>query len=774
MRESAEFCSRRVLKFKLLALILAMMIPMSTTFAQESGPSVLEEIVVTAQKRSQNIQDVPISISAISGETQRRRGLNSVADLSNSVPNLIVSDFGNPVITIINVRGVSQFDFGDHQESPIAVYADGAYVPYLAGVGSSIYDIDRLEVLRGPQGTLFGRNATGGLLHIISARPTTEFEGYANVSAGNYGSIRAEGAISGEIGGGWLGRLSVLSDSHDGYFQNSAGPDKGNGDNLSWRLQLLKDIGDNAEAHLVVRGSNDDVSTSPFGASAAYPHSVIGINDGLISTGDTQAHSDFCEAYFGFPVAPGSVDCVSGDIDDGDPFTISNNQDGNGFERNYISTTLTVTVDFDDVQLTSITSVGDMEKDYGVEDSDGTSYETVNFGQFADVNDLSQELRLSGSRESVTWVAGIYYLNIDGDYASPATFFQGDPSFEAGLRNSWSTETTSWAVFGQVDFDISDRTTLTAGLRWTEDDKEMQFDSNCVGVACDLFGFNDPSVVQGSGFNDNVPGAQTERSSDNWDAKLSLSHQATDDVSLFASVSRGTKAGGYNGGAFANYTLDQMVFDDEELTAFELGVKSILAEGRVRLNTGVFYYDYTDVQVFNQFGVNTVTFNNDGEVTGAEFELQASPRDGLILELNVAYLDTEIDPVEYSDILSGEVFSSKQELVNAPGFTLNGLARNEWEFGENVLAIQVDGSWVDDKKLNLIDHPATREDGFALVNARVSYGDAGGDWEVALYGRNLADEKYRVAAIPILGDAGTMLEVYGPPQTYGASLLIRF
>lgn len=213
MGTKITLCAAQVIRAGMLATVTALVGSQALMAAAADAAGTLEEIVVTAQKRSQDIQDVGISIEALGAATLRDRGITTTEQLGNATPGLIVNDYGNPVITVFTLRGVQEFDFGDHQESPIAVFVDGSYVPYLSAVGMSLFDMERVEVLRGPQGTLFGRNATGGAIQLVSAKPTEEFTGYGQVDAGDYNALRVEAAVSGPLADGWLGRLAVLKDS---------------------------------------------------------------------------------------------------------------------------------------------------------------------------------------------------------------------------------------------------------------------------------------------------------------------------------------------------------------------------------------------------------------------------------------------------------------------------------------------------------------------------------------------------------------------------------
>jgi len=741
----------------------------AVVFAEDTAGAGLGEVIVTAQKRAQNLQDVAISITALSEEDLRGRGITSTEALGAATPGLIVNDYGNPVITVFTLRGAQQFDFGDHQESPVAVFADGSYIPYLSAVGMNMFDLERVEVDRGPQGTLFGRNATGGVVSLISAKPTKDFEGFADLQGGNYGAFRAEAAISGPLSDGIRARLSVLKDQHDGYFKNAIGPDKGDADNTSWRAQIAADVGSHGSLGIIVRGSHDQTSTSPYEAAAGYPDPTTG----AIVKGGGQPHVDFCAAYFGTTVPLDSVDCLSGDPAPSDPFHIRHNRIGS-FKRDYYGANVSFDWDFGPTQFTSISSFGDLRKRYADEDSDATSLDVLYFGQTVDAKDYSQEFRLAGKNDRLTWVTGAYYLQIDGDYGTGVGFYPFDPTLVAAVDNAYTLKTQSWAAFAQTEFKLAPQFTLTTGFRWTEDRKKFEFIPACSGPGCDPFGLTDPGIVQGSGYTDAVPGAQTRRSSGNWDAKVQLGFQAREGLLYYIGVSRGTKAGGYNAASTAYYTVDQTIFKDEVLTDYEAGIKSQLAGGRVRLNASAFYYDYANIQVFNQLGPSTVTFNRDGRIYGSEIELEARVARGFDLGLGVSLLHTQIDPVDVTNILTGAITQVSQELPNSPHATVNALARKEWSVGTGSIALQANVLWTGDRKLNLIDNPGTDEKSYTVTDLRASYISAGDRWEAAIFVKNATDEKYRIVGTPFVNFTGSIIEIYGPPRTFGGSVRVRF
>ena len=763
---------RRAPAAALVPLLLTMPVHAAPATEATTDSDTLAEITVTAQKKTQDIQDVAISIQALQEEDLRQRGITTTEALGNATPGLMVNDYGNPVITLFTLRGVQQFDFGDHQESPVAVFADGVYIPYLSAVGLDFFDMDHVEVLRGPQGTLFGRNATGGAIQLQSAAPTRDFSAYAQVDEGNYAEHRIEAAVSGPLGGGWLGRLSVLKDEHSGYYNNLIGRDPGNADGLGWRVQLAHELGDRGKISFIVRGSHDNTTSSPDQAEAAYPDATSGLL--LSGAANPAAYAQFCAGYFGASVPTHPVDCLSGDRATGNPFDIHANRVGY-FRRTTLGATATVEWDLDFARLTSITDYGHLSKNYGDEDSDGTSLDLLTFAQTVDAKNASEELRLAGKSGPHDWIVGLYGLYIDGHYGTEQGYYMFDPTLTATTANAYSLRTRTWAVFAQDEIALAPRWSLTTGLRWTGDDKNFTMGTPCTGPGCDALGLTNPDIVQGTGYDNSVPGARTSRVSGNWDGKLQLSYKPVDGVLTYAGVSRGTKAGGFNGGAAAFYTVNQVIFDDEVLTDYEIGAKTNLAGGRVRANVSAFYYDYKNMQVFNQIGPSTVTFNRDGRIYGGEADLQALLAPGLESALGVSLLHTRIDPVENVNILTGATTSAPEELPNSPHITVNARLAKSWRIGsQGKLTLEGDGKWLGAHKLSLIDNPATNENAYYTLDGRLSYAAADGRWEVALYSRNLTNQQYRLVATPFASFDGSLIDVFGPPRTFGGSIRVRF
>ena len=289
----------------------------------------LQEVVVTAQRREENLQDVPISVAALSGDQLKQAGVTAIDQLGATVPGVDIFQFGQQATTTITVRGVSQNDFADQNEAPVAVYEDGAYNSFIGGAGVNLFDINRVEVLRGPQGTLFGRNATGGLVQIISNQPTDDFEAYGTADAGSFGLARFEGALSGPLGAGITSRLSVSATRQDGYDDNTSGPRIGGARNLSTRLQFAFKPTDSVDVLLKLHSVRDDV-TGVAGYKTSPSEFFPNVDNGLVhAPPNFQDYQKFCQGFFGVTPAPGAQDCFGVvNSDPANPWQVSVNTPG--------------------------------------------------------------------------------------------------------------------------------------------------------------------------------------------------------------------------------------------------------------------------------------------------------------------------------------------------------------------------------------------------------------------------------------------------------------
>ncbi len=436
---------------KLTAAILGM------ALALPGFAAVMEEVVVTAQKREQNINDVGIAINALTGEQMEQLGYSNAQQVTAMAPGVQTVQPNGEANYSIAIRGVANSDFTTNVESPVAVYVDDVYISQMSGTGFMLFDMERVEILKGPQGTLYGRNATGGLAHFVTKKPTDELDGYVRVTAGSENQVKFEGAIGGSLSESLAARLSVSTNDHDPYIKNRIGKDLNDGNEQAYRLQLLWSPQDNIDVLFNFRGMDQDIDTGFF------EHVTSNVEGRL---------------------TPNEVNNVLGYIDnDGDPYAGA--WDAPGFNdletRGYSAT---VNWDFDNFTFTSITDFSTVERDY-IEDSDASPVPLFNFYLNTDAEQFSQEFRFTGETDTMNWVAGFYYMDLevaDANGAETEPFIDplSDTPAVSGLDNPYETTTETFSLFGQVEMPVSENWTFIGGLRWIRDEKEHDYVVNAV------------------------------------------------------------------------------------------------------------------------------------------------------------------------------------------------------------------------------------------------------------------------------------------------------
>jgi len=735
-----------------------------------AAAEILEEVVVTAQKREQSLQDVPVSVTAFTGDAARELGFVNSVDIAAQTPNMNigtpVGEGNNPSLVL---RGVGLNDFNDNNESPVAMYRDEVYISSMAGQTFQLFDMKRVEVLRGPQGTLYGRNATGGLVHFISNTPTDEFGGYGDLILGSENQIKFEGAVSGSLGDSSKvrGRLAVAANQHDGYVDNRIGSDANEADNVAGRALLDIDFSDTVNVLFNIHAGESDVIAPKYQHQSSQP----GPNGNVPSPVGTPD-------LYGYADTDGDV--WAGDYDRDGVLKIET-QGGSA----------NLTWDAPNFTLTSITGFESLEKIHQ-EDTDMGPYPGVEPTFQSDADQFSQEFRFSGETDQSKWVAGLYYFEseVKGDMALDVNFpgpviefilglpggsvpadpaLCGAPPFNAPagcLANFFSydvdytQETESVALFGQVDYDVTDSNVLTAGLRWTTEERTMDY-LNMMTIPA--FPATFPAFD-----------AQDEINNDNFSGTLGIDHRFDDDVMVFGKISRGFKSGGFNAG-FLDYgdglTNADMPYDEELLTSYELGVKASFPEARTRLNATAFYYDYKDYQALTFSGLSQFITNADATIYGLDAELISTPTDNLDLLFGMGLLNTKVD--EILDRNTNTTLRDR-EMVLAPEFSLNGLARYAWPMAGGELALQADFNHQGEHFFDISNSPVSKEDAYTIWNARVSYLTMDGQLELAAFVKNLTDEEYRVYTFDFTGIAGFNQQFFGPPRWFGIQAIYHF
>ncbi len=712
------------------------------------GSLLLEEIIVTSQKRQENIQDTPLSVTAFSSETIRGLGFTNSTDIAQQTPGLNigtpVGEGNNPSITL---RGVGLNDFNDNNESPVAIYIDDVYMGSLAGQTFQMFDLERVEVLRGPQGTLYGRNSTGGLVHFISKRPTKDVDMSFEASYGRHNNLKLEGAVSGPLSDAIQARLAVAYNRADGYVENRVGPDRNEKDNIAYRFMINFDLNEDASLLLNVHGAKSDVK------APVYQH----MGTGLDLNGDpcdlAGAFAGACTDFFGYRDT------------DGDAFAGAYDRNGI-FEIKTIGGSGTLTWDLSDgITLTSITSFDKVEKLHE-EDTDMGPLDLVNPTFQLDAKQFTQEVRINGATDRLKWVVGGYFFDQDIEMPQNLQFGQDlDPTFY--MQTLALQDSRSYAAFGQIEYDIVDTLSVLVGARYTEERKT--YDYTQVDLLGGVAGTPPGTVLYD--FDQANFGDLAKFSKGIFSWKGGLNWRPNDDVLGFVSVARGFKSGGFNAG-FTEAPPERIKYNEERLTAYEVGFKSTLFDGLARFNATAFYYDYKDLQAltFDTFS-SYITNAANAKVKGAEFELAANPLDGLDINLGFSYLDTKADGLTMPD---GTIVDNRK-LVLAPKTSFNALVRYTVPFESGAaLAAQVDMSYQSSHYFDVYNQPLARSKGYDIWNARLAYQFPGDKLEVAIWGKNIFNKKYLVYSFDFTEAFGFNQLFYGQPAWYGATISYRY
>jgi iron complex outermembrane recepter protein len=766
----------------------------SPAFAQAT----LEEIVVTAQKREQSIQDVGIAITAFSGEQIRQLGFTQSVDLTRLAPGVHMSGSAAGQVAQISIRGVTQNDYNDQTEPPVAVYVDEGYVAFGQGQLFGLFDIEHVEILRGPQGTLFGRNATGGLVHYLSRRPTTELEGYLDATYGSYDSVRIETAISGSLTDALSGRLAAMYDRFDEILENDypvnaatvgplfpgGGEDSYNDDTRGVRGQLLFEPNDALEVLVIGAYGRSHLSDAPYmdrATVAVVDAQGRQINAILASPSETREMIGpggiGLDNPFSFdadterPVPGGNLYGASCNQQNYDDFSCSRDfayEDINRLETR--SATAKLTWNLDSLTVTAITDYKDYSKFIATEGDGGSAaIHTILFD--ADVDTFTQELRLNGELERMRWVTGLYYLTIDNRADTGAAHrFNTNwvPFAGTTAAHTTNTDTESISAFGQAEFDLTDTLTLIGGVRATQENKDYDLEEAL------YLNTDDKKLTLDTKLAVLRPFTEYDLDATLWSGKVQLDWKPTDELLVYGGISRGAKAGGFNspftfGGPFPD---EDIPYGDEALLAYETGFKADLFGGAARLNGSLYYYEYDDYQGFTFAGGSGGFVQNvDAIYKGAEIELQASPWKGWNLLLNAAYLDAEVQNVEVADDLFRDTRPSF-----APEVEVAAVARYEfpWSLLSGRFSVQADYSYASDFYDNIRNFAASKLPSYSLANARVAWRSDGGRWDASLFVNNLADERYVAIGFDSALTYGSNAWYFGKPRWYGGSIRYSF
>ena len=726
-----------------------------------SAQTQLEEIIVTAQRREQNLQDVGVSVTAMSADQLRGRGVFSSTDIQKIAPGvLFASTSSGDVTSTLSVRGITQSSPSSHFEQPNAVYVDDIYVISPAMSGFPLYDLDRIEVLRGPQGTLFGRNSTGGLAHFITARPTDTVEGYAELGYGEFNQFYGEGAVSGPLSDRVRGRLAGRAEKSDGWWKNRAPGGRSAFNKKFWGLrgQLEFDVTPDLMARVAV-----SYDKNPRTREGTY-----------------KAQNYFVNAS-GFPEPlPADVDAYGTGpgnslIGYRDPF--SDAQEGafnstGSLERRKDSQTLELEWTPGDITITSLTNRTKFKMDYGPEDFDGSPIEFATGPLVQDLEQWSQELRATGQTDRLTWTTGFYYLDVDQTGSTGFDFpSSAGTDFAFSSFNNLAQTTETYAIFGQVEWNLTEDLRLTTGLRYTHDDITFSSQAFFNELGNGFFGFTGSTVfvppLLVADFSPATVGDAATQKEGLWSGKLQLDYIMGEGKLLYGSVSRGVKGPGFNGNIDGGLTNDRIPFGSEDVIAYELGGKFDLLDRRLRLNGGVYYYDYTDFQGFAFVGTQGQVANYDGDYYGGELEAFALLPGDVSVSLGVSYNHSKLKDVQTSYFGVTDVRGNL-----AAKWLANGSIEKIIKVGPGTLALRWSFDYLGDR-FSSVDNNASSfiKDSF-VHDARVTYNFDGGI-ELAAYVKNISDVDRELFNYDFIS-AGYRVVSYAPPRWWGISIRREF
>lgn len=741
-------------KKMLLALAVASVAPSVAGQGGQNESFALEEVIVTAQKREQTLQEVPISITALTADALEINSIvdtNSFADL---VPNLHIKQGVGGDITL-GIRGATQnLTSNIGFEAAVGQYMDGVYFGKGLGTLFDLGDVERIEVLRGPQGTLYGRNTIGGAVNFITAKPTGELSGKLKVGVGNSDLLNTYGVLNtGTLGtadqglGQLSARVSYFSRERDG-FTKIVQHDYAAGSLPAVNVGgLLGDI-DREGLRLSLNWQIRDYLSADY----SYSQSDIEDTPRLFQVIDVVAGA----------VEPGFENYI---LDDDKYPSRGSLNHGVGYQTDIDSHIFTLSWDVsEDINLKAITGYFETETNVDIDiDGSNTSFNEDN--STFEHEQFSQELQLTASFDRVELVTGLFYFDEEAESARAQKFVGGALFRRKGARSENSNE----AIYGQLDWDLTERLTLSVGGRHTRETKQMD------RYILNFFGDPTQEVkVMDHPYDILLPEIDFNDTS----YMASVSYAFTDSINTYAKYSEGFRSGGYDGST-ASAMAAEIPFDSEELKAVEVGIKSDWLESRVQANLALFFNDYTDIQLSSWDGTVTRTQNaGEAETSGGELEITVLPIASLRASLNIAYLDVDIQEFDMGSII-GDV-AENAEFNNAPPFSYNlgvDYSFGAFDFGQLDLHLNYnysDGAHAVAIKSNG-DAPNSRTSDRHLLDARLALSQielgSGMEAVVALWGKNLTDETYYDNVV----DFGSFRTgTLGWPRTYGIEASLTF
>lgn len=759
-----KFSKRTIANMAITACTVA--VTTGPVLAQERAT--LEEVIVTAQYRAQSIQDVPITVTALSAREIEEGQIFDIGSIANNVPGMTLGEF-SPGQALISLRGVSSSDDGAGLDNSVALFLDGVYIGRSAGINFDMFDLERIEVLKGPQGTLFGRNAIGGAISVITSKPTEEMTGKVALTAGTEGILRYQGLLSGSLSDSLRGKVVFNHREHDGYTRNTL---------------LNKDVQD--EGSTSVRGQllweNEN---SEWLLSADYMDDDRG---------------DIGRA----PIVNGNFDYIGAatDLGAGRFGTTASPTDGFNL-REAGGVSLQGDIEFANGKLTTITALRNVETDWempsvGAPLGGGYDLAAGVFGLDViddieeEIDTFSQEIRWTSNLDGrFNYVAGLYYFTEDTDRQEQFRIDRN--TIATGQRvvgNEWTrteNDTTSYAVYGQGAWDINDQWKLTIGGRFTKDERDYTASATNCGLSdaeiiAAGFGSVSQCVFGGARVGRSLRIiaeafiAPTSESFDDFSPMVSLQFHPNNNVMYFGTISTGYKSGGFAGSQGVESAATRPV-DPENVTNLELGFKGDFLNDTFRLNATAYMMDYEDLQIVrfgpvpgSVFGTFQTTNVGSADISGVELDFTWQASNNFRLSGHYSYLDSEANDLVLDSLNGSSDYSGlplRQSPENSYGMTASYNLLTD--SGEYNFRLQL--SYMDEQHFDFVTYTETISDAHDLIDARVAWTSLDEKYSVAVWGQNIGGEEY-VSHSYRIGPGS--IGVWGAPATYGVTGTVSF
>ncbi|MFD0847859.1 TonB-dependent receptor [Sphingosinicella xenopeptidilytica] len=754
----------------------------------EADTGGLETITVTARRRAESLQDTPIAISAVTSEGLAQRGIETVTQIGDFTPNVkfnsSVPVSASNATAAIFIRGIGQNDYQLSADPGVGLYLDGVYISRGVGNVLDVMNVERIEVLRGPQGTLFGRNTIGGAVSVVTQKPTDTLGGNFEVSTGSHNRVQLKGILNLPLAEGIYSSVAGFYHKRDGYVKGvvDGAPDLGDTDNLAGRFALRLEPSSNLTIDLAVDGSRTRENSAPNvmlrvdeNAPAAQAWNAAYSGAGAICADPLNPARLTDQRCYNsqWALAPyrhgGTFSAISDVFANGNPKPY---QSGSDVDIWGISGTIEWKIT-DDLTLKSITAYRKVTG-FWTRDSDHSPASIVQTNSDWKQDQFSEELQLLGEAGDgrLNWVVGGYYSSESGNHKDLVNLI--DAVFLSGAV----LDGESLAFFGQATYEIVDNLNLTAGIRWTEDKKTFGNANQYVVEAGFLTG--QPFNPDGSGLQNGDPLmgplGQTATITDRaWTPMVSLAYRWSPELLTYVSYSEGFKGGGFTQRVFPPFAFIPS-FKPETSTTYEFGFKSDLAGRTLRLNGAAFLNDYDDLQVTVNdptLGFAPIIQNAaKARIKGIELELEARPVDALRIEAGIGYLDAKYRRVDIRALNAGVTTDTK--LQNAPKWTLSaGISYLIEAPGLGSFQPRVDWSYRSRVYNDAVNNPLLVQDGYHLVNASIAFNDESERWGLSLGVKNLTKEVYLGSGY---ADAfgGITEGVYGRPREWYLSARYKF